>query len=154
MSVEGDPLRANGRAAPKNLTSLVRRVSLVSGAHHTLVVYPTNTPFHPEFLKPPSPVLYGKTSLKPLTTMPGSLFPRSPSMFPDFAPVLQTPRIQRATNGALPPTLEQPDHIEAEVRQILEDRYAEADISSGAFPATKTRTTLTLTCRRRGSTPA
>jgi len=54
-------------------------------------------------------------------------------MFPDFAPVLQTPRVQRVNNGAPPPTLERSDPIGADVHQTLEDRHAEADVSSGAL---------------------
>jgi len=112
---------------------------------------PNPRPFHPEFLKPSLPAPHEKASLKPpLTTMPGSLFPRSPSMFPDFASILQTPRIQRATNGTPLPTLEQSDPIGAEVHQTLEDHRAEADISSGALSQQpRCGSLLTPTCRRR-----
>jgi len=90
--------------------------------------------FGPVFLKPPSPVPREKAFLKPpLVTMPGSLFPRSPSMVPEFASVLQTPRFQRTSSNASSPTLEQPDAIRAEVRPTSEDHHAEADISSGAL---------------------
>lgn len=147
--MEGEP-QANDRASPTVLTPLVRRTSLVSQVHRTSAIYPTHTIFHPEFLKPSLPGPREKASLRPpLTTMPGSLFPRSPSMFPDFAPALQTPRIQRVTYGAPSPSLEQPDPIGAEVQQTLEDCYAEADISSGAL-SQQLRCELLLTPTRRG----
>lgn len=102
---------------------------------HFPAVYLIYTPFYAVFLKPPSPVSREKTSLKPRpATMPGSLFPRSPSIFPEFAPVLQTPRIQRISDNApSPPTLERPNTIEIEVHPTLEDPHAEADISSGTL---------------------
>lgn len=65
--------------------------------------------------------------------MPGSLFPRSPSIFPEFSPALHTPRIQRTSTNAPSPTLERPDPSGAEVLPLLEDHHAEADISSGAL---------------------
>jgi len=86
------------------------------------------------FLKPSSPVPPKKASLKPPPiTMPGSLFPRSPSMLPDFAPVLQTPRIQHISNDAPPPAPERSDPIRAQVHPMLDDHHAEADVSSGAL---------------------
>lgn len=54
-------------------------------------------------------------------------------MFPDFAPVLQTPRIRRISDNAPSPTLEKPDATAVEVHPTLEDPHAEADISSGAL---------------------
>jgi hypothetical protein len=54
-------------------------------------------------------------------------------MFPDFAPALQTPRIQRISDNISRPILEQPDATGAEVHPTLEDPHAEADISSGAL---------------------
>lgn len=90
--------------------------------------------FYTVFLKPPSPIPREKASLKPSpVTMPGSLFPRSPSMFPEFAPVLQTPRIQRISDNVLSPTLEQPDTVEVQVHPTLEGYRAEAEISSGVL---------------------
>ena len=104
-----------------------------SRSSHFLAIYLIHVLFYLVFLKPPSPVSREKATLKPPpTTMPGSLFPRSPSMFPDFAPVLRTPCIQRISVNAPLPTLKQPGTLGAEVHPTLEDPHIEADISSGA----------------------
>jgi len=101
---------------------------------HFPTIYLSHVLFYVVFLKPPSPVSREKATLKPPPiTMPGSLFPRSPSMFPDSAPVLQTPCIQRISVNAPPPTLKQPDAVGAEVHPTSEDHHIEADISSGAL---------------------
>ena len=113
---------------------------------YLLAVYPIHPLFYLVFLKPPIPVPREKTSLKPpVVTMPGSLFPRSPSMFPDFAPALQTPRIQRVSNNTSPPALKQ---LDAGPHPTPEDHHAEADVSSGALSQWLRRgSSLTLACR-------
>ncbi|KAF9790390.1 hypothetical protein BJ322DRAFT_1036132 [Thelephora terrestris] len=79
----------------------------------------------------PSRVSREKTFLKPPPpTMPGSLFPRSPSMAPNITPQLQTTRIQRVSSNPPSPTLEKPDATGTDVRPTLEDHPVEADISS------------------------
>jgi hypothetical protein len=148
MNVEGGWRRANDRTVPTNLTPIAHRMSLVSRAHHTprRCVQPVSL-FYPVFLKPPSPVLRERAFLKPPpVTMPGSLFPRSPSMVPGFASALQTPRIQRVSNNAPSPT---PNAIGVKVHPILEDHHAEADVSSGA-PFRRLRCVLFLTLAHRG----
>jgi len=133
MKLEGDPPQANDHAVPTNLMPPAHR-SLVSRAHHTPWRYTQSMSFfNPVFLKPPSPVPREKAFLKPPpVTMPGSLFPRSPSMVPEFASVLRTPRVQRTSSNVPPPALE-PDAIRAQVHPTSEDHHAEVDISSGAL---------------------
>lgn len=101
-----------------------------SGSSYFAVVsYP-----HQVFLKPTSPVPREKTFLKPPPpTMPGSLFPRSPSMVPEFASKLQTPCTRRVPNNLLSPAFERTDLTVPEVHPSLEVHHDEADISSGTF---------------------
>ena len=131
INVEVDPSRETDHSVPTNLMLPTHRIPLVS----RLILSPSDIPnLEQVSLKPPSPVLRERAFLKPPpSTMPGSLFPRSPSMIPEFLPSLQTPRIQRVPNNAPPLILKQIDAARTEVPPTMEDEHGEADISSGTL---------------------
>ena len=151
ISVKVDPSRVYDRTTPRNLASLIYRMPLVS----SLIIFTSSIPMSYQ-VKPLPPAPREKTFLKPPPpTMPGSLFPRSPSMVPDFGPSLQTPRIHGISNGASSPTLGTIDAKRTEVHPTAEDNHAEADISSGALARSAGREFFSFfAARGRCSVPA
>ena len=131
IDVEADPPRANDHTPPTNLMPPTFRIPLVSRP----IIFHSDMPnIYQVSPKPPSPVSHERGFLKPPPlTMPGSLFPRSPSIIPDTAPPLQTPRTRRASNSTLSPTLGRTNATRTEVHSTMEDRHVEADISSGTL---------------------
>ena len=129
INAEVNPSRTNDHTAPTNLMPPARRIPLVS----RYIIFPSHIPDHYQVsFKSHSPVPREKAFLKPsLPTMPGSLFPRSPSMVPELALQLQTPRIQRVSDTSPATLLGHTNATRTEIHPTMEDYHAEADISSG-----------------------